>query len=253
MQLPLINKYGGIFLEMDKSSNELKKEAKELLRSNWKKAILLNIIPILLRLISMFFMVSFFISLQKEATFFSDIGINYNSGNLFNSEDAVELLFQSVYSFLTAGVLFTSLDWLRNPEISVEPLKNSFQLFTKKYFFGVIVITILTFIFIFLWSLLLLIPGIIKSYSYSQSYFIFKDRKALSGDEKVSGLSCIRESRRLMDGHKQDYFVLELSFIGWEILCILTLGIGYIWLVPYRNVTYAAFYKNIYENKRVNY
>ena len=65
---------------------------------------------------------------------------------------------------------------------------------------------------------------------------------------KVSALDCITESRKMMDGHKWEYFVLQLSFIGWGILSILSLGIGFLWLNPYANATYATFYDNLTEN-----
>lgn len=91
----------------------------------------------------------------------------------------------------------------------------------------------------------------IKFYFYSQAYFVFKNQKAIFGEEKISGLDCITKSRKMMNGHKQDLFVLDLSFVGWEILSMLTLGISNIWQVPYRNVTYAAFYK-IYQKIKIS-
>lgn len=94
-------------------------------------------------------------------------------------------------------------------------------------------------IYIFLWSLLLIIPGIIKHYSYAMTEFILLDNPELDAD------SAIHKSRMLMQNHKWDLFCLDLSFIGWFILCILTCGIGFLWLSPYVKMTHAAFYDQL--------
>ena len=91
-------------------------------------------------------------------------------------------------------------------------------------------------LYTFLWTLLLIIPGIIKALSYSMSYFISKDHPEYSVDQ------CITASMRMMDGHKMDLFLLMLSFIGWILLSILTLGIGLLWVMPYMYTSIAHFY-----------
>ncbi|WP_026693142.1 DUF975 family protein [Peribacillus kribbensis] len=90
-----------------------------------------------------------------------------------------------------------------------------------------------------LWSLLLIVPGIIKSLAYSQTGFILKDHPEYSANQAITF------SRKLMDGQKWRYFLLCLSFIGWGILSIFTLFIGLLWLIPYMNTTQAAFYNEI--------
>ncbi|MGQ0440558.1 DUF975 family protein, partial [Bacillus sp. B-TM1] len=94
-------------------------------------------------------------------------------------------------------------------------------------------------IYIFLWCLLFIIPGIIKSFSYAMTYFIINDHPEYSINQAIT------ESRRMMDGHKMEYFILCLSFIGWFILSCITLGIGFLWLIPYFYTTSAAFYEEI--------
>ncbi|MGE1011401.1 hypothetical protein CN556_15160 [Bacillus wiedmannii] len=94
-------------------------------------------------------------------------------------------------------------------------------------------------VYLVLWTLLLIIPGIIKSFSYSMTYFILNDHPEYTANQAIT------ESRRMMNGHKMDYFLLCLSFLGWFILSILTLGIGFLWLVPYFYTTSAAFYEEI--------
>lgn len=100
-------------------------------------------------------------------------------------------------------------------------------------------LSLLRSIFIFLWSLLLVIPGIIASLSYSMAHFIMVENPNMTARE------ALKASKELMDGYKWDLFCLNLSFIGWILLCILTLGIGYLWLDPYMNAAHAAFYRSI--------
>lgn len=94
-------------------------------------------------------------------------------------------------------------------------------------------------LYVYLWSLLLVIPGIIKAYSYAMTYYVALDHPEL-GAEK-----CIQESMRLMSGHKMKLFLLDLSFIGWGLLCILTFGIGFLWLAPYISISHAHFYEEL--------
>ena len=94
-------------------------------------------------------------------------------------------------------------------------------------------------IYIFLWTLLLVVPGIIKAIAYSLVPYILKDYPELSVNQAIN------LSVKMMKGHKMRYFLLTLSFIGWGLLGILTLGIGYIWLTPYMYTTTAAFYQDV--------
>ena len=94
-------------------------------------------------------------------------------------------------------------------------------------------------IFIALWSLLLVVPGIIKAFAYSMSGYIAADHPELTWNE------CITESRKMMKGHKWQLFVLGLSFIPWFLLVGVTCGICAIWVVPYVETTIAAFYESI--------
>ena len=94
-------------------------------------------------------------------------------------------------------------------------------------------------LFTFLWSLLFIIPGIIKSFSYSQTMMIVAENKGIGAREAIN------RSKAMMDGRKMDYFVLGLSFIGWGLLCCITLGIAYIWVGPYMQATMVNFYNDI--------
>ncbi len=94
-------------------------------------------------------------------------------------------------------------------------------------------------LFISLWSILFVIPGIIKCYSYAMTSYVIAD------DPDTGALDAISESRAMMDGHKLDLFVLELSFIPWILFGIVTFGIGFIYVVPYMTTAKANFYNEI--------
>lgn len=106
---------------------------------------------------------------------------------------------------------------------------------------------ILMYIFVFLWTLLLVIPGIIKAFSYAMTPYILADYPELSANQAIN------LSRKMMKGHKFDLFWLGLSFIGWIVLGAFTFGIGYIWLIPYVQTSMAGFYQDVkdeYESKK---
>ncbi|HUS47413.1 MAG TPA: DUF975 family protein [Phycisphaerae bacterium] len=98
---------------------------------------------------------------------------------------------------------------------------------------------ILMMIFVFLWMLLLIIPGIIAGLAYSQTFYLLAD------DRSLGPLEAIRKSKEMMRGYKWKLFCLGLRFFGWSLLCILTLGIGFLWLMPYMNTAYALFYDDL--------
>lgn len=98
-------------------------------------------------------------------------------------------------------------------------------------------------LYVLLWSLLLIIPGIIKEYSYSMTPFILADHPKLTASQAIA------LSEDMMDGHKADLFFLNLSFIGWDILAALTLNLGNLLLNPYRNAAHAAFYRQLQAEK----
>ena len=104
-------------------------------------------------------------------------------------------------------------------------------------------------VFTFLWTLLLIIPGIVKGLAYTLTPFILKEKPELSPNE------AIELSMKMMDGHKWDFFLLCLSFIGWYLLSIFTLCIGLLWVMPYQYTTIVAFYEDVkaeYESKQVS-
>ena len=99
--------------------------------------------------------------------------------------------------------------------------------------------SLLVFLYTLLWTLLLIIPGIVKSYAYAMTPYVMEDHPELDADD------CIHESRMMMQGYKWKLFCMDLSFIGWAILCIFTLGIGLLWLQPYIEASHAQFYEEL--------
>ena len=94
-------------------------------------------------------------------------------------------------------------------------------------------------LYVALWSLLLFIPGVVKAYSYAMTPYIMAEHPGLTANEAIT------ESRRIMDGNKWRLFCLDLSFLGWIILCGLTLGILSIWIMPYIQQTDIGYFQAI--------
>ena len=110
-------------------------------------------------------------------------------------------------------------------------------------FGGTLLIGLLSSIFVALWSLLLVVPGIIKFYAYSMAYYVKADHPEYGWKE------CLDESQRLMTGHKWEKFVLDLSFLGWCIVGSLCLGVGTLWVMAYMAATEAEYYKYLTSGK----
>ena len=119
------------------------------------------------------------------------------------------------------------------------------ELFSKTKLFGnALIITFLVDFLKTIGLLLFIVPGIIISLVYSQVYFIKLDNPELGITE------VLKKSRLLMKGHKMDYFVLQLSFLGWIILGVFTFGILYLWLIPYMSLTAANFYNELIKTSK---
>lgn len=108
-----------------------------------------------------------------------------------------------------------------------------------RYIFKVLGLSIMISIFVMLWTFLLIIPGIIASFRYSQAVFILAENP----DKGI--MQCIRESKEMMVNHKFEFFVLELSFVLWILLILVTLGLASIFVNPYMTITEANYYNAI--------
>ncbi len=101
------------------------------------------------------------------------------------------------------------------------------------------VMRILKGLYIFLWSLLFIIPGIVAAYSYAMTSYIMAENPDMTAGEAICA------SKQMMMGNRGRLFCMLLSFIGWDILCVLTLGIGSLWITPYKQAATAAFYREV--------
>lgn len=138
---------------------------------------------------------------------------------------------------ISIGICSYTLHVVRNTEKKnkIDPLLDGFRGSVGNS----ILVGLLATIFTALWSLLFIIPGIVKAIAYSQCYFI-----ALEHPE-YDASTCITESRKMMNGHKWEYFCLQFSFIGWMIVGSFCLGVGTLWVSAYMNAANAAFYEDL--------
>lgn len=135
---------------------------------------------------------------------------------------------------LALGYTVLALHVIRAKEARVENLFSGFRNFGAAF-----LVNLINGIFIFLWSLLLFIPGIIKTYSYRMSYYVLADNPEISANEAR------KRSMQIMRGNKWRLFCLDFSFIGWWLLTVLTLGILSFWIQPYKESACAAFYSRL--------
>jgi uncharacterized membrane protein len=135
---------------------------------------------------------------------------------------------------LSIGGMFVWLDVARGGPVVIETLFEPFRRFLR--YLGACVVT---YIYVLLWSLLFYIPGIVKAIAWSQMFFIMRENPGMKGREAR------RLSAQMMKGHKWEYFLLGLSFIGWILLGVLSLGIAYFWVYPYVYTAYGAFYEEV--------
>lgn len=146
--------------------------------------------------------------------------------------------FASVVTFVIGGVVELGyrsfhLDIYDGHIVSVGDL---FRFFTTN-FGGGFCLRLLTWIYTALWSFLFIIPGIVKAYGYSMAPYLMAEHPEMGANE------CLRESQDLMYGKKFELFCLDISFLGWAVLCVFTFGIGNLFLTPYQEAARAAFYR----------
>lgn len=147
-----------------------------------------------------------------------------------------------IISIIQIGVMFSAIDLGRRKAAYQEPVNKSLIIFSRgDYFLNGIGLSILVGVMVSLWSLLLIVPGIIKAQAYSQAVYIYRDH--LDQGDKISYMKAISLSRELMDGHKWEYFILQLSFLGWYLACAFVLPI--LWVYPYNAQTLANFYVDL--------
>ena len=136
------------------------------------------------------------------------------------------------------GVALVFLKLSYRDTAKVEDLFQPFNNFVNTFFAGLLVS-----VFTFLWTLLFIVPGIIKGLSYSQTFYIMNEHPEYTGTQAIDA------SRAMMDGHKGELFLLQLSFIGWFLLCIPTLGLIMFYVGPYYAATMAEFHRYLLDQQ----
>lgn len=202
---------------------DLKSRAKDQLRGRW----VISIVALLIYSI----ITSGMLTLSERAG-------NVGQDGLEMSLNIISLIFSGVITLGTYRFLLNLTTGVKEPEL--KDLFSGFNIFFKTlglHLLGVICIAV--------GFLLLIIPGIIVALMFSQAYYI------LAEDDSKSITQCLSESTDMMKGYKMDYFILTLSFLGWMFLAILTLGIGFLWLNPYMEVTFTNFYLELKKEKNI--
>ena len=240
-----------------KTNTTFKNEAIDALRGNWGKAVLLTLIYFLLT--GAFVGPTTYTSLQMQNYLTEQVGSHVSISQMASLTQDPEYIALSktnngvsggsflLYVFLLFPIAVGFVNAFRKllTERDNNLVPNAFHISFSNYLHKVWGMLLMT-IFIALWSLLLVVPGIIKAYSYAMTPFILEENPELSANEAID------RSRYMMRGHKFDLFWLQLSFIGWFFLCILTAGIGFLWLQPYYTTAQAAFYEEVKADYALN-
>ncbi len=163
---------------------------------------------------------------------------------VFGISILIAILKWGINSALILGTSQFYIKFIRKIEVKLEQIFEPFK--KRSTFMKALATYILTAIFTFLWGLLLVIPGIIASYSYALAYLIIVD------EPEISAIEAIRKSKKMMYGYKAQRFWLDCRFIGWHFAAVFSFFIGYLWLTPYMLTSYANFYDKVrreYESK----
>ncbi len=197
-----------------KPSSQIKSEARGFLKDNWKIAVVVALI---------------YLIILNAPT--------YTIGKIFS--EGTSGILTLAYSIviggpLTLGLVFFVMKLARDQKVEINDLFDGFNNFGSAA-----ILNLLIAVYTILWSLLFIIPGIIAILRYSQAYFILNDNPDMSPGEAIN------QSKQMMRGNKGKMFILGLSFIGWIIVTALTFGIGSLFLTPYLYVSLAVFYKEV--------
>ncbi len=212
-----------------KTNQEFKNEALQALKGNWAPAVACTVV---------LFLIMCVILGPSYTSYMSAFGMMHIPAGLSKAFTTLGLpisIFLYYPLLLGYCIAFFKLHSEGDTDITANLFRSAF---TGGYLHNVWGLLLMN-IFIFLWSLLLLIPGIIKAFSYAMTPFILKDYPELSANQAID------LSRKMMKGHKFDLFWLNLSFIGWFFLCLVTMGIGFVWFLPYVQTANSAFYQNV--------
>lgn len=216
--------------ESTMTRSELKQRAKEALKGKWGIAIVVTLIYMAINSALGFFPPALIVVMPPLM-----LGIAMMALNLLRDEQAeLENLFDG-FKYFGVSVVASLLAFLIILAWSLIPIGLQIALMASTFMTGqpgpiLILLPVV---------LLASIPAMIAQLNYSQIYFVLADNPTLTATQ------ALKKSKEMMLGHRLAYFVLMLSFIGWAFLCIFTLFIGYLWLVPYYFVSTASFYDQL--------
>ncbi len=235
-------------------SSDFKQMAKDALRGNWLIAIIAGIVASflgasVLNTVAVSF--NFEFNTQQQPPI-DDGGTVPTAFNMMANayEEAWSILITFMLGLMVVALVYSIIMFTIGSAVSVgycqfnldmvdgiKPrLGTLFSCFSQMK--TAIITKLLTLLYVTLGYLLFIIPGIIMNFSYSMAIFVLAENPDMTARE------ALRESKRIMKGHKWQLFCLNLSFIGWAFLSVLTFGIGLIWVLPYASASYAAFYRN---------
>ena len=206
-----------------KRIREYKRAARASLRGNWAPAVLASLALLFLAVL---------LSVPTELFLYANLGpalfFGLQAGSLLIST------FLAVPLGLGYAVACLMLYETNDDRLSENMFKTAFSRYWHKVG-GMFLMSLK----VWLWSLLLVIPGIIMAHAYAMTPYILEEHP------EIGAWEASRVSQKMMRGHKFRLFRLYLSFIGWALLCVPTLGVGFLWLVPYMQMSQAAFYSDL--------
>ena len=206
-----------------KKIREYKRAARASLRGNWAPAVLASLALLFLAVL---------LSVPTELFLYANLGpalfFGLQAGSLLIST------FLAVPLGLGYAVACLMLYETNDDRLSENMFKTAFSRYWHKVG-GMFLMSLK----VWLWSLLLVIPGIIMAHAYAMTPYILEEHP------EIGAWEASRVSQKMMRGHKFRLFRLYLSFIGWALLCVPTLGVGFLWLVPYMQMSQAAFYSDL--------
>ena len=206
---------------------DLLHESRASLSGNWGKGALLTLSYVGLVIVAYFVLYVLLIS----------YGIDIETDDTSIFELPINIFLDLPLSFGLSLVFLWFVKDNRNFE-----MKDVFSAFNNTYYWKSIGVNLLMGIYIFLWALLLIVPGIIKALSYSMATYIIAENQEMRAEE------AIQRSMKMMDGHKMELFILFLIGFGLVILSVFTLFIGLLWIMPWMQVVMVKFYLYVKED-----
>lgn len=233
-----------------KLAADFKNLAKEALSGKWKMAVLVGFIATILGVtekglapqISLHFQENNFgatieIAGQTIYSFNNGVVSNVLLGGIMSLGIAaliMAIILFAIECIVSIGYAYFNLNLVDHVPASIQNLFDYFSDWKRA-----IAASFLQILYVFFWTLLFIIPGFIAGFSYAMTKYILVEHPELTANEAIT------RSKEMMHGNKWRFFCLKLSFIGWDLLAMISFGIVNLWLVPYKEAAYAAFYREV--------